>query len=276
VALGAALLLPLAIRRRQVGALREHWRWLALFAGVEIIGPWLLLSDAERHLSSSMSGLLIASVPIITVVLAKLTGSPERMTPARWAGLLAGLGGVALLAGPGALSGGAWPVTEVLLTAVGYSLGPLILNRKLADLPSLGVTGVCLAFAAVVYAPVAALTWPASVPSVAVLAALAGLGVVCTAIAFLLFFRLIAEAGPARALVITYVNPAVAVALGVAVLGEPLTPEIVAAFALILAGSVLATRAGRRRLPEPAGAPARAWRPAREQPGCESPADSAA
>jgi drug/metabolite transporter (DMT)-like permease len=111
------------------------------------------------------------------------------------------------------------------------------------------VTAVCLAAAAVAYAPIAALTWPAVVPSARVLWSLAGLGVLCTAVAFVLFFQLIAEVGPARATVITYVNPAVAVALGVSVLGEPLTPEIVAAFVLILAGSVLATRSG---LPAPA------------------------
>ena len=113
---------------------------------------------------------------------------------------------------------------------------------------------MCLAAAAVVYAPVAALTWPATTPSLAVLGSLAGLGVLCTAIAFVVFFKLIAEVGPARATVITYVNPAVAVALGVAVLGEPLTPAIVGAFALILAGSVLATRSGQRTQPAAADA----------------------
>lgn len=244
---GAALLLPLALRRRQFGTLRGHWGWLALFACVEIILPWAALSDAERHLSSSMSGLLVAAVPIIGLVLARLTGAAERLTLTRWLGLLAGLGGVALLAGPGALGGGAWPVTEVLLTALGYAAGPLVASRKLADLPGLAVNAVCLSAAAVIYAPAAALTWPSELPSWQVLAALAALGAVCTATAFVLFFKLIAEVGPARATVITYINPAVAVALGVIVLGEPLTVEIVAAFVLILAGSILATRSGARR-----------------------------
>jgi drug/metabolite transporter (DMT)-like permease len=248
VAIGAAVLLPIAIRRGQIRVLAGHWRWLAAFAVVEIMVPWALLSDAERHLSSSMSGLLIASVPIIGLVLARVTGGPERLTVVRWAGLLAGLGGVALLAGPRVLGGGAWPITEVLLTALCYATGPLIANRKLGGLPGLGMTAVCLGAAAIVYAPAAALTWPARLPSAAVLGSLAGLGLVCTALAFVLFFQLIAEAGPARATVITYLNPAVAVALGVSVLGEPLTLAIVAAFVLILSGSVLATRPG---LPEP-------------------------
>ncbi|HEY6276242.1 MAG TPA: DMT family transporter [Streptosporangiaceae bacterium] len=242
VTVAAAVLLPLALRRRQFAGLWRHWRWLVLFACVEMIAPWALLSNAERQLSSSMSGLLIASVPIITVVLARLTGGTERLTPARWAGLLTGLAGVAVLAGRGALGGDAWSVAQVMLVALGYATGPIIANRRLADLPVLGVNAFCLSFAAIVYAPAAALTWPAAVPPARILASLAALGVICTAIAFVLFFNLIAEVGPARALVITYVNPAVAVALGVAVLGEPLTPEIVAAFVLILAGSVLATR----------------------------------
>jgi drug/metabolite transporter (DMT)-like permease len=252
VAIGTAVLLPIAIRRGQIRVLAGHWRWLAVFALVEILLPWALLSDAERHLSSSMSGLLIAAVPIIGVVLARLTGGPERLTVIRWAGLLTGLAGVVLLAGPRVLGGSAWPIAEALLVALCYATGPLIANRKLAGLPGLGMTAVCLAAATVVYAPAAALTWPASMPSAAVLGSIAGLGVLCTAIAFVVFFQLIAEVGPARATVITYVNPAVAVALGVAVLGEPLTSTIVAAFALILAGSVLATRSGQpARQPAP-------------------------
>ena len=252
VAVGAAVLLPLAIRRGQIRVLAGRWRWLVLFAVVEIMLPWALLSDAERRLSSSLTGLMIAVVPIIGLVLARVTGGPERLTAVRWAGLLAGLAGVALLAGPHLAGGSAWPITEVMLVALCYATGPLIANRKLGDLPGLSVTAVCLAGAAVVYAPFAALTWPSAVPSASVLGSLAALGVLCTAIAFVLFFQLIAEVGPARATVITYVNPAVAVALGVSVLGEPLTPAIVAAFVLILTGSVLATRSG---LPRPQAAP---------------------
>ena len=253
VGIGAAVLLPVAIRRGQIRVLAGRWRWLALFAVTEIMAPWALLSDAERRLSSSLTGLLIAAVPIIGLVLARLTGGPERLTAVRWAGLLAGIGGVALLAGPHLAGGGAWPIAEVILVALGYATGPLIASRKLGDLPGLGVTAVCLAATTVVYAPAAALTWPSRLPSAVVLGSLAALGMLCTALAFVLFFQLIAEAGPARAMVITYVNPAVAVALGVSVLGEPLTPAIVGGFVLILSGSVLATRGGQPG-PEPAEA----------------------
>jgi len=254
VGIGAALLLPIAIRRRQLSVLLPHWRWLALFAFVEIIVPWLLLSEAETRLSSSMSGLLIASVPILVAVLGRLTGGTDRLSPVRWAGLLIGLAGVALLIGPGTPGGDLGAVGEVLLVALCYATGPLIASRRLGDLPPLAMTAACLAFASVIYAPLAALTWPSRVPSGKVLASLAGLAVICTALAFVIFFALIAEVGPARASVITYVNPAIAVTGGVWLLGERLTVIMVVAFALILGGSVLATRPGQRQgLPAPGG-----------------------
>ncbi|HEX3811427.1 MAG TPA: DMT family transporter [Mycobacteriales bacterium] len=248
-AVGAVLLLPLAIYRGELRALRPYWRPLVLFAAVEIIGPWWLLSSAEQKLSSSMSGLLIAAVPIIGAILALVTGHADRLTPARWCGLILGLGGVGLLVGPGAHGASAWSVVEVMLTALGYAIGPQIADRALAGAPRLGMTAVCLAFAAVVYTPSTVLSLPHSVPPARVIAAMLGLAVICTAAAFLLFFALIAEVGPARATVITYVNPAVAVALGVAVLNEPFTVAIGVSFVLILTGSVLATssRLSRRR-----------------------------
>jgi drug/metabolite transporter (DMT)-like permease len=242
VALGALLLWPAAIRGGQLGALKGHLRWLAAFTAVEIVGPWALLSNAERQLPSSTSGLLVAAVPIISALLAWVTRGGDRLSPIRWAGLAVGLAGVVLLAGPGAGRGNALPVAEALLTALGYAIGPLIANRKLADLPPVAVNAVCLGAATVIYAPFAAATWPHKMPSLQVLGSLVGLGVVCTAAAFLVFFQLIAEVGPARATVITYVNPAVAVALGVGVLGERLTPAVGVSFMLILGGSVLATR----------------------------------
>jgi drug/metabolite transporter (DMT)-like permease len=246
VTIGAAILLPIAIRRRELAPLLSRWRWVALFALVEIIAPWLLLSEAETRLSSSLSGLLIASVPILVAVIGRATGGQDRLTPVRWAGLLVGLGGVGLLVAGGGTHGQAGQVAEVLLVAVCYAIGPLVVARKLSDLPSLGVTAASLGLAAVVCAPIAAVTWPSAVPAAKVLAALAGLAVVCTALAFVAFFALIAEAGPARATVITYVNPAVAVALGVLVLGERLTVTMGVAFAAILGGSVLATRTSRQ------------------------------
>jgi drug/metabolite transporter (DMT)-like permease len=245
-ALGAAILLPAALRSGQLAALRSHWRPLLAFAGLEMIGPWGLLSSAEEHVPSSLAGLLIAAVPIISVIIARLTGGTERLSPRRWAGLLLGLAGVAVLAGPHLGGGRAWPVAEVLLVAVGYATAPLIAARRLADVPALPMTAACLSLAALVYLPAAIVTWPARVPPAKVLAALAALGVVCTACAFIVFLALIREAGTSRAMTFTYVNPAVAVAAGVTLLGEPFTVTIAASFALILGGCLLATAARTR------------------------------
>lgn len=246
-ALGALLLLPMALRGGYLPTLKGHVRWLAAFTVVEIVGPWALLSSAEKHLPSSTTGLMVAVVPIFAALLAWLTRDGDQLSLVRWAGLAVGLSGVAVLAGPDATHGDTLPVIEVLLTALGYALGPWIASRKLADLPPVAVNTVCLGATALIYAPFAALTWPRHVPAASVLLSLAGLGVVCTAIAFGVFFLLIAEVGPARATVITYINPAIAVALGVLVLNEKLTPEIGIAFVLILGGSILATRPGSAR-----------------------------
>jgi len=261
VGIGAALLLPIALRRGQLASIKPVWPWLALFALVEIILPWFALSEAERGISSSLTGLLVASVPIIIAVLSLFVRGGDRLSPVRWAGLLIGLGGVALLAGPhlvGSSAGGgaARSVAEVLFVALCYATGPLIANSKLTNVPPVAMTAACLALASVVYAPLAALNWPSAVPSASVLLSMAGLAVVCTAAAFLIFFRLIAEVGPARASVFTYINPAIAVSLGVAVLGEHVTPVMLAAFVTILAGSVLATRPARRPAAETGGSPA--------------------
>jgi drug/metabolite transporter (DMT)-like permease len=266
---GALLLLPLALRAGNMGALRQHWRPLIAFACFEIIVPWVLLSDAERRLSSSMTGLLIAAVPITGVLVARLTGGTERVSAKRWLGLVVGLVGVAVLALPHLEGGAGWPVAEVLLVAVCYASAPLIATRKLADVSSIQLTATCLTLAALAYSPAAIVTWPAQVPPGRVIAALIGLATICTALAFLVFFQLIREVGASRAMVFTYVNPAVAVAAGVIVLGEPLSAEIVASFALILAGSALATAPQPRQVPVPASR--RPDHAALEDPECARP-----
>ncbi|TDC68949.1 DMT family transporter [Actinomadura sp. GC306] len=240
-ALGAAVLLPLAIRMGRLDVVRRHWRPLLAFTAVEILGPWALLSHAETELTSSMTGLLIAAVPIVGVVLARLTGDAERLGPVRWAGLLVGLTGVCVLAWPHLGGGSAWAIGEVMLVALGYSIAPMIALRRLQDVPSLQMAAFSLAIAAVVYTGPAVLTWPDAMPSTQVLVALLALGLVCTALAFIVFFELIREVGTSRGMVFTYVNPAVAVAAGVVFLNEPFTGTIMLSFALILGGSVLAT-----------------------------------
>lgn len=251
-ALGAALLLPFALRQGGlVRTVRAHWLPMLAFACIEIIGPWFTLTDAERHLSSSTAGLLIAGVPIVGVALARFFGDTEHLGVRRMTGLALGLAGVAVLTVPHLTGGDALSLAEVLLTVVGYATAPLIAARWLKDVSTFQLITPCLALAAVVYAGPAAVTRPSEMPSASVLAALAGLGVICTALAFVVFLELIKEVGPTRATVFTYVNPAVAVAAGALFLGEELTWGIGAAFALILAGSVLATTTGRTRPTRP-------------------------
>ncbi|MFV2171903.1 DMT family transporter [Actinomadura sp. LOL_016] len=252
-AMGAAVLLPLAYRAGGFAAARRHWRPLLAFTALEILGPWALLSDAEQRLTSSMTGLLIAAVPIVGVVLARCAGDAERLGPVRWAGLLVGLAGVAVLAAPHLGGGSGWAIGEVMLVVLGYSIAPMIALRHLQDVPSLQLSASSLGLAAAIYAGPAAATLPAQLPSGRVLAALAALGLVCTALAFTVFFELIREVGASRGMVFTYVNPAVAVVAGVLFLGEPLTGTILASFVLILGGSVLATA---RRPAEPPDEPA--------------------
>jgi drug/metabolite transporter (DMT)-like permease len=254
-AVGAAVLLPLALRERAFASVRAHWRPLAAFATLEMIVPWWLLSDAERTISSGLAGLLIAASPIITVLVARVAGDTERMTSGRLAGLGLGFAGLVVLAAPSLRGGSGIAILEVLLTALCYATAPVIAARRLGGVPPLSMTAACLSFAAVLYALPAGLTWPSAVPAGNVVAALGGLAIVCTAVAFIAFLALIHEVGSSRALVFTYVNPAVAVTAGVLLLGEPLTPEIVVAFALILAGSVLATGRRVKAVPEIVPAP---------------------
>ncbi len=249
-AIGAAVLMPLTASRAAWAPVLRKWRPVLVFAFFEIIAAWLLLSDAERRISSSLTGLLIAAAPIIAAVLDRLTGGEARLSGTRIAGLAVGLAGVAVLAGPAMTGGSAWPVSEVLLVALCYAIAPLVAARFLADVPTLPMTAACLGVAAIVYVGPAAATWPVTMPTPRVLAALAVLAVFCTAVAFLVFFALIREVGAARALVFTYVNPAVALAAGVIVLNEPLTPWNLAGLGLILGGLVLATR---RPGPTPTG-----------------------
>ena len=243
-AIGSALLLPIAVRQGAVRPALARWRPVLAFAAIEIGISWFLLNSAEEKLSSSLVALLLAMVPLIGTLVAWRLGDRSVLSPTRLTGLAIGLCGVGVVVGLNLTSGGtaAWAIGAVLLTAVCYSIAPMIVDRKLGDLPGLGVTAVSLTLVALAYLPFAVLQAPAHLPRFNVVASMVGLGVVCTALAFVCFFALIAEAGAVRATVITYVNPAVALLCGVAVLGERLTAGILIGFPLVLLGSYLATR----------------------------------
>ncbi len=251
--LATLLLVPLAAARGLLRPLLPHWRPLLVYTLIEICAPWLLLGHAEQQLSSSLTGLLVAAVPLVGAVLVKMTGH-ESMGSRRVLGLMVGFAGVAALVGFDVESSSAGAVAAVGVVSICYALGPLILARHLADLPGLGVVAASLGISALLYAPVGLLQWPDEAPGADTWWSVVGLAVVCTAVAFMVFFELIAEVGPSRATVITYVNPAVALALGVLVLDERVTLATGVGFALILFGSVLATQ--RERAPErvPVGA----------------------
>ncbi len=240
-AVGAVLLLPFALRSGGLAALRGHWPAVLSFAVLEIVLPWILLSDAERTLSSSTTGLLVATVPIAAVVLGRLVDR-QPVAALRWFGLAVALGGVVLLLGPGAAATDPWAVVKVLLAALGYATAPMIADRHLRDVPTIPLTATCLALTATLYLPITLLTGRPHVPHLHAALALVALGAVCTALAFVLFFRLIAEVGAARSTLVAYLNPVVAVVLGAAVLHEPVTVAVLVATVLILAGSAAASR----------------------------------
>lgn len=249
-AIGGLVLLPFALAAGGFRSVLKRWRPLVAFTVIELAIPWLLLSDAERVLSSSLSGLLVAAVPLVGVVVARVAGSDDRGGGAlRYAGLLLGLAGVVLLLGLDVGQARTGALLEMAVVAVGYAVAPVIMARRLADLPSIPVVAASLLLTALGYLPYAAFHWPHSMAT-NVVWSVVGLGVVCTALAFVLFFALIAAIGPARATVITYVNPAVAVLLGIALLDEKFTLGIAIGFPLILVGSVLAAR--RADAPTPA------------------------
>lgn len=242
VILAAAILLPIVIKQGYLKELRGHWLWVFGFAIIEIALPFGALTFAEIRLSSSMTGLLIAAVPIASAIIAWRLGLDDRVNGIRIIGLGVGMAGVAALVGLD-VSGGDLPsVAALLITVIGYALGPIIVAKKLTSVPAIAAIAMALLINSVIYAPIAIVTWPTEpVPLNAWLAVII-LGIVCTALAFILFFALVGEVGPARTTVITYINPAVAVVLGVIVLSEPITLGIVIGFPLILIGSYLATK----------------------------------
>ncbi len=242
--LAALLLLPIAALRGAIGPALRRWKPVAAFTLVEIAIPWLFLNRAETRLPSSTTGLLIAAVPLVGLLVAFLMGRAERLGRVGWLGLGFGFAGVAALVGLDVGGSDLVAVAELGVVVVGYAVGPAILARWLDDTPAIGVIAVALTATALIYLPIVALTGglPTTMPSGSVVLSVLLLAVVCTALAFLVLFALVGEIGPVRATTITYVNPAVAVVAGVLVLNEPVTVWTVLGFALVVTGSVLVNR----------------------------------
>jgi len=244
-AIAAAILLPIALARIDLRPILARWRWVVAFTAIEIAIPWVMLGSAEQHLSSSLTGLLIAGVPLVGTMFALATDGADRLGRTGLVGLLIGFVGVAAIVGGDFATSDTTALLQIGVVVVGYAVGPAILARRLGGLPYIGVMALSLALCAVVFVPIGLAQWPSVMPSTNVLASVAILAVVCTAAAFLVFAALIDEIGPVRATVITYVNPGVAAVLGVLVLHETFTLAMGVGFALVILGSALATRPSR-------------------------------
>jgi drug/metabolite transporter (DMT)-like permease len=248
ITLATLILLPIAWQRGALRAANEHKAAICAFALFEFVLPFSAISFGERWVSSSVAGILIATVPMTIALISRFFGLHEPLGLWRLVGLLVGFIGVAALLGLGTISGlQGWAGAGcMLLATVGYAIGPLIIQRHLSTLDSFGPVAASLLVSSLVLLPFALLTFPHQLPSALALSSVAVLGTVCTALAMLLMFYLISQAGAARASVITYINPAVATLLGVTLLHEQFGLGGIMALGLILLGSWLATRSGAR------------------------------
>ncbi len=244
VGIAAAVLLPVAAQRKVLRQVRERWLVVAALACVQIVGPFLLISYGEQHIASSLTSLLIAADPLLVVLFALRFDPSERVSRLRLVGLLIGMAGVITLLGldVGGDQQRLLGAVFVLLAATGYAVSALLIKRPtIAALPNLGVVTLMCITATIVLSPLALTRLPSKLPDFEVIVSLLVLGLICTALAYLVFFALVGEIGASRGTVITYVNPAISVLLGVTLLGEPLNAAIIVGFLFIILGSWLST-----------------------------------
>ena len=244
VLIGAIVLLPIAMRKKTLFIARKHWPFLILYTITELIGPWYLITNAEQKISSGLAGLLVATVPIWAALLASIFGDQTVWHKSRLFGLIIGFIGVVAVVGIESISGRQDIVSigMVILAAMCYAYAINMINRRIPQVPGLALNTWAMLITSFVYLPFAVVSWPSKRPSIEAMGSVIGLGVLCTAIAFIIFFKLVAEVGPPRASLITYLNTAFAVLLGVVLLSEPLTIGIAIGLPLVLIGSYLASR----------------------------------
>ena len=240
----AVILLLWSWKRGVLKANLKYWKTAALFAAVEMVVPWWLITAAEQNISSGLTGMLLATVPLYGVLISRIRGDESALSLKRLGGLLLGIVGVASLVGlnPAESKVALVPVLMVLVAAIGYAMGPAVVKNSLSHADDATVIALSLTFVSIIYAPLAYFYWPTQVVAGSAWGSVAVLALVCTTAAFLVFFALINEVGPVRATLVTYINPAVAVILGIVFLNEPITTGLLIGFPLVLAGSWIASK----------------------------------
>jgi len=244
VLIGGLICLPIALKASKLKVDRKYWPFLILYSFTEMVGPWYLITHAEKEIASGLTGLLVATVPIWSAILASIFGDHTVWHKGRLFGLVIGFIGVVFVVGVESFGGNQdiLSIGMVILAAIGYAYAINMINRRIPHVPGIAINTWAMIITSIVYLPFAIVNWPSKTPSLEAVGSVIALGVLCTAIAFIYFFKLIAEVGPPRASLITYLNTAVAVLLGVVLLSEPITLGIAIGLPLVLIGSYFASR----------------------------------
>jgi drug/metabolite transporter (DMT)-like permease len=219
-------------------------KYVAPYAVLEMIGPWILITSAEQEISSGLAGLLVSTVPIFSTIFSSLRGDHSVWQPKRIFGLVVGFVGIIALVGIESITGSSNPkaIAMVILASILYAYAVLMITANLPGVDGIAINGVAMGITCIFYTPIAIAVWPSNPVSTQAISALVALGVFSTAIAFMLFFIVIVEIGPARGSLTTYVNTAVAVVLGIIILDEPITLGIIVGLPMVVLGSYLASR----------------------------------
>jgi len=244
VFIGALILLPIAIYDKSFFIAIKGWKYIAVYALFEMVIPWILIGTAEQSISSGLAGLLVASVPIFSTIITSLHGDKSVWHPRRLFGMGVGFLGVFLLVGIESFTGSSNPISILMMlgASIGYAYAVIFISRKLPGVSGVAINGIAMAMTAIFYSPALLLLWPDGAIGTTAIYSVIALGVFSTGIAFAVFFTVMAEIGPARASLVTYMNTAFAVVLGVIILSEPLTIGIIVGLPLVLVGSYLASR----------------------------------
>ena len=242
--IGAAILIPIAIKKNTFKDAINGIKYVIPYAVLEMVGPWILITSAEKEISSGLAGLLVATVPFFASIFSSLRGDHSVWQPKRIFGLVVGFVGIVALVGIESITGTSNPkaIAMVILAAIMYAYAVLMITTNLPGVDGIAINGVAMGLTCLFYTPIAIATWPSNPVSTEAIAALVALGVFSTAIAFMLFFIVIVEIGVARGSLTTYVNTAVAVVLGILILDEPITLGIIVGLPMVLLGSYLASR----------------------------------